>query len=112
MSQLLWMENAYDDEGGLAGFDWSGLITQGFDFGKTFIGAKYSKDAAKYQVQALPPVQSTSTTPPSGDPNALHGGVTSSGFYIGQTFVPWSYVILGGGALFLLQSSGFTRRGK
>lgn len=108
--QRLQEENAYDD-GGLGAFDWSGLITQGFDFGKTFLNAKYAKDAAKYQTPPTPVLTNT-TTPPAGDPNALQGGVSGSGFYIGQTFVPWSYVIVGGGLFALVQMTGFTRKGR
>jgi hypothetical protein len=108
--QLLMAENAYDD-GGLGGFDWSGLIGQGFGFGNNFINAKYAKDAAKYQAQA--PSQPDPTRSPGGGPDAaITAGAGKSGFYIGQTFVPWSYLVFGGGAFALIQMTGFTRKGR
>jgi hypothetical protein len=96
-----------DEDEGLGKVDWSGVINQSFDFGKTFLGAKYGKDAAKYQAQPA-----GQPTPAGGTDAAINASAGGSGFHIGQTFVPWSYVIVGGLGFFLLQSSGFARKGK
>jgi hypothetical protein len=96
------------------------IIGQGFDFGKTFIGAKYGKDAAKFQASGYPPTGGPSyaaqpTVPPGYVPvNAADeygsGGVSGAGIRIGGTLITWPTVALGVGVLVLLQSKGFERK--
>jgi hypothetical protein len=111
MSQFYVQQLASDDEATLGAFDWQNLIGQGFDFGKTFLADKYGKDAAKAQAAAAPAVAAATTAATTASSSsAVTAAADSSGFHIGQTFIPWSYVIVGGLGFFLLQSSGFTRR--
>ena len=97
------------------GFDWMGVINRGFDFGNNFINQKYAKDAAKYtgggggvnyqnQYGALPPA-----APPGG----VGVGVDGQGIRLSDgSHIGWPLIALGVGAIFLLQSPGYSRRGR
>src|SRR4028118_334005 len=95
------------------GFDWSNVINQGFEFGKTFINAKYDKDTAKHvaAAQASLAFQNSPATTYSNinNPGNAPGpqvGAGLAGFIqsIADTFgVSSSTVMIGGlGGLYLL----------
>lgn len=118
MSQFYVQQLVGDEDAGLGAFDWQNLIGQGFQFGNNFLSAKYGKDAAKYQALAAAAAPAaaaaTTTTAPTAaeEEAALKAKATGSGFYLGQTFIPWSYVVAGGGIFALIQMTGFSRKGR
>ena len=104
--------------------DWGKeLIPQGFDFGKTFITAKYAKDAAPYtqgggnavalnnnaaaaQVAALLAAQQEQR-----ERETASAAISERGIRIGkETHLSWPLLGLGVVAFMLIQSKGFEKR--
>jgi hypothetical protein len=107
--------------GGGGGFDWGNLITQGFNFGNTFLTAKYAASAAKYgagpyvqpagQQQQLTAAQIAALQRDQG--GGIGFGLDGQGLRLSDgSHIGWLPIVGVAGAFFLLQSQGIQRRGR
>jgi hypothetical protein len=98
------------------------IINRGFDFGNTFLSAKYAKDAARFTGGGNFQLQTTGAT---NDAQALlvaeqyrraqelaSASITADGLLIGGTRITWPTIAIVGVGVYLLQSQGFSRRGR
>ncbi len=103
----------YGDGGGI---DWNNVFGQSVATLNNFLTLKYSKDAAKYGVGVTgqPAVNYTTqgASPYGAAPPAGVGiGVDGQGIRLSDgSHIGWAPIMLGVGALVLLQSKGFSRR--
>lgn len=107
------------------GFDWSRLIEPISNFGQTFLQSKYAKDAAKFgagayvqqqQGQGMTPeevaalVRAQQEAAAKAD-SSIGIKFTDKGLQLGSSTLTWPVMGLGLAAFFLIQHSGFQKRG-